>query len=776
MSPLVEYLSGSWFAMGFMKCLVLTALGTAFISRIRQRDLASLLWAGLLILQPLAFFSGLFPVSWKALPPVAVQRTVLPAAPAASPVPIVPPLAEPPTARDELPTPEFDPTGDEFPAFAESPAVPRLSFKDWLPALWLAGGLATLIPALRCLQASRRLQRSSAPLRMEKLWHRVGNTAARSIPLQLSPDVDAPGLISIFRPRVILPGSAEKWDDERLIAVLRHELHHVTRRDIMFRWLGRFSRALLWFHPAAWWLQSRLVLAQEKAADEAVLAAGVPATEYAGHLLELAVSSRAFPGIAMARRSQLGGRIRHLLAPRSSLSAGRRRMEVASLFAMIPAFAALLPLGFAAADPVQGAEVALVADHGSRPPILDRNGQVIATSDPARMPESLRGNPPDRWYPEGAMLAPVSGYISRDLRGDLVVGKGSGLEDSPLMAEGKTVRSSIDLRIQRLAWEALEKRQLPGAIVVMDPKSGELLAMASWPSCDVNRIADGVTPAEWQTLSEDPASPLLNRAVLPETPGSLAKVLVALAAAKADKARQVIHCGPSYPVGNFRIRDWNKERDEDLDLAGALASSCNTYFIPLAMELGSQAIQDIGLDFGFGSETALPWRGRAVWHGIDRSEGWAKNGELAMAAIGQAGVKYSLLDSARIMSSVASGEIRPPVFTLGTVVPDPVSLASLGIDEGELAIIRRGLVGSAQTLVQAVRESGLGGIVAGKTSTAQAGEKRYSVNFTGYAPADAPRYVVAVRFWAGPNDQPSGGRLAGPVAADLIKRLLSEAF
>jgi penicillin-binding protein 2 len=110
----------------------------------------------------------------------------------------------------------------------------------------------------------------------------------------------------------------------------------------------------------------------------------------------------------------------------------------------------------------------------------------------------------------------------------------------------------------------------------MDPHSGEVLAMASWPSFDPNRLAAGLTLEEWAALDNDPRQPLLNRATLPEAPGSLAKLLVALAAAKADKADRVIHCGPSYQIGSVTIRDWNLNRNEDLDLSRALGSSCNT--------------------------------------------------------------------------------------------------------------------------------------------------------------------------------------------------------
>jgi cell division protein FtsI/penicillin-binding protein 2 len=86
------------------------------------------------------------------------------------------------------------------------------------------------------------------------------------------------------------------------------------------------------------------------------------------------------------------------------------------------------------------------------------------------------------------------------------------------------------------------------------------------------------------------------------------------------------------------------------------------------------------------------------------------------------------------------------------------------------------MIASVDMLVPAVRETGLSGTIVGKTSTARAGTEKYSVNFAGYAPADAPRFVVAVRFTAEAKDQPSGGIIAGSVAADLMKSLLNSGF
>jgi beta-lactamase regulating signal transducer with metallopeptidase domain len=463
MNAIVELLSTGWFALGIFKVFALTILGAAFIACVRQRDLTSSLWMGLLLSLPLAFFSGLLPLSWKALPhvPKAVAETFL--KPAAHALPLPAPQSTTGAEDDLLLEPGHvivENVASSVPMAIMKPSSPSLSSGEWLLCLWISGGVITLLPAILSSLASRRLRRSPATPEMSSLWAGLAGDTADFVPLRISCDIEAPGVTSALRPEVILPVSALDWEKSQLASVLHHELHHIARHDLLFRSLGLLARALLWFHPAAWWIQSRLVLAQEQAADEAVLASGIPAADYATHLLDVAVSARTFPGIAMARRSQLGGRIRLLLAKRSSLSAMRKRAEFLFAAAMALVAVAVLPLGFAAGDSARAADEPITADHGDRPPILDRNGAVIATSDPARMPDSLRGIPPVRWYPGGEMLAPVSGYIFRDIHGGTVVGKGTGLEDSEFLADGRVLHSSIDIRIQRLAWAALQKREL----------------------------------------------------------------------------------------------------------------------------------------------------------------------------------------------------------------------------------------------------------------------------------------------------------------------------
>jgi beta-lactamase regulating signal transducer with metallopeptidase domain len=784
MNSFIETISNSWFVLGLVKATLVALAGGAFILCVRQRDLAAKLWAALAVLLPLALFSGALPLSWKALPRVEAVKTArlefvpLPLAagrPAQAPAT---PLHEESTG---LPV-----TGDEagLSEAAAAPVItprPSLSRDHLLILFWIAGGAATLLPGLLALLASRRLQRSAPPAEIVNLWREVAGKAAAPAPVRISRDVATPGIASVFFPEVLLPAAALEWEEERLLSVLRHEFHHIRRGDARLRWLGRVARSLLWFHPMAWWVQSRLVIAQERAADDAVIAAGIPAPEYAGHLLALASNARAFPGIAMARRSQVGRRIRTMLSPRPDLSPRRAGFERILTVVMSAVVVPAALIGFSGPETARAEEAAMIDDTGFRGPILDRNGVLLATSNPARMPGEIRSKPPIRWYPEGAAFAHFTGFVLPDDKGGIAVAKQT-LEDSPALADGKPLKLTVDARIQRLATQALEARQLPGALMVMDPNSGDVLAMASWPSFDPNRFADEMTTAERLEVFKAPGKLLLNRASLPVAPGSFAKLLVALAAAKADKADRVIHCGPRVQVGSASLRDWKQDRDEELNLTSAMEASCNTYFIPLALELGTAAVASIGKDMEFGPRANSPWTWRPIWLSHYEPDKKPTEFDLAITAIGQGRTQLSLIDMARVMSAVASGEIRPARFTEADPASDPQALADLGIDARELAMIRQGLIDAVNGPRGVTKRAGLEGVtVAGKSATTQIGRGGHAATFTGYVPAEKPRFVVSAIFVregppSGQGDGVSGGTTAAPVVAELMKALLDAGY
>lgn len=177
----------------------------------------------------------------------------------------------------------------------------------------------------------------------------------------------------ILRPAVLVPADADGWSPERLRVVLLHELAHVARRDCLWQTLASLCCAAYWFHPGVWWAARRMRVEREQACDDRVLRAGTRASEYAGHLLEVARASRARPltaaaAVAMARRSQLEGRVIAVL------DAARERGAVPGRAALVAggvAAVALFPIAAAApgeAPPPSRDAVAMQAA-SARPPL-----------------------------------------------------------------------------------------------------------------------------------------------------------------------------------------------------------------------------------------------------------------------------------------------------------------------------------------------------------------------------------------------------------------------
>lgn len=783
MNAVLEIVSGSWLAMGFVKSLMFAAAGTAFIGCIRQRDLAASLWAMLLLLLPVAFFSGLLPVSLKALPkpvpesmtsPQVTRTTTLSAA-----------IEEPIVVEEGIPEVNGSAKASySLPAAFLLPAPDRRIFssEQWLLCLWIIGGGVTLLPGLRAVMVSRRLRRFAAPAEIHELWQEVAGDTSGFVPVRISGDIEAPGVISALRPEVLLPAGALEWSSPRLASVLRHEFHHVRRHDLLVRWLGRIVRAVLWFHPAVWWVQSRMVIAQERAADESVVSSGVAAADYAGHLLETASNAALFPGIPMARRSQLGGRIHVLLSRGAIPGTLRRGLErcCAIVFTMLAMLAGFL--GFAVPATTQAADPEILAEKGLRGSILDRNGEIIATSDPLAMPADLREKPPLRWYPERNAIAPVSGYGSPDAESKFQIVAGTGLEGSPGLAEGKGVKSTIDLRIQRLAWKELERAKLPGSIIVMDPRSGEVLAVASWPAIDPNAYADGVTEAEWLAWQRDEQEPLLNRAFTLHPPASFAKLVLSLAAAKDGLGDRSYYSSSSLKVGRISVSDSHPSNGH-FGFRSALKAGRNTWFSQLAMDLGHQRAHDIWHELIQPRRGDFSWQAPAsVWFPAEQKD---TPENLAIAALGAGLNQSSLLDIASIMSSVADGTAREPSFILGEKGRPPVTLAGIGVKDAELQLIRDTLRENVNSSGSALKAKLERVAVAGiPFSASQMRGKAYRsdsmrilASFAGYAPADEPRYTVAIRL-SGRGSSPTspfyGGTVAAPMAARLLQAIFAE--
>lgn len=219
--------------------------------------------------------------------------------------------------------------------------------RSWLFALWALGALFVVVRLLHGVVWALRLNATARPARPARQGVRV------------SSEIEAPVVVGLLRPIVLLPITSQGWTEERTQAVLLHEFSHVRRHDGLALFVAQLACALYWFHPLAWLARSRLRRECELAADESVIAAGLRPSSYAQHLLEIARGLVPVSGIAMAARpSELANRIQVLV------SRDRLPSPLTRAHAMLIAAAGLVVLGSVAcvsADSAGGAKPALTA-------------------------------------------------------------------------------------------------------------------------------------------------------------------------------------------------------------------------------------------------------------------------------------------------------------------------------------------------------------------------------------------------------------------------------
>ena len=228
----------------------------------------------------------------------------------------------------------------------------RLSPDTRLLLLWLAGALAVLAVSLSGLGRIWYLSHSAESL-TDDSWRALAAELSRKlgiralVRLKMSLQSSVPMVWGLWRPVLLLPAEAEDWSPERRRVVLLHELAHIQRADCLIQWLSQFVSAAFWFQPLVWMALRHHRLEREKACDDQVLLAGTRASDYAGHLLDLAAASRTsyappMAALTMARRSELEGRLLSILDGRCLERGLSRRIAVVT---GLGALALILPLG-----------------------------------------------------------------------------------------------------------------------------------------------------------------------------------------------------------------------------------------------------------------------------------------------------------------------------------------------------------------------------------------------------------------------------------------------
>ncbi|MCA6233680.1 MAG: penicillin-binding protein 2 [Phenylobacterium sp.] len=360
---------------------------------------------------------------------------------------------------------------------------------------------------------------------------------------------------------------------------------------------------------------------------------------------------------------------------------------------------------------------------------------------------------------------------------------------------GKEVQLSLDMDLQLRGLELFGEES--GAAVLMDCRSGDILAMVSAPSFDANRFVRGLSAAEYKALAEYDHKPLFNKALTATyPPGSTFKTLVAVAALEAGfSADMTINCPGHW---NFGGRRWRCDAVHGAtNMHDAIATSCDTYFYTISLKLGPDRIADTARRFGLGQafDIGIPGQKKGLIpdtaykrRAFPRDPVWHP-GETPSFGIGQGYTLVTALQQCVAAARMANGRkaLVPRLIRSvgGVATPDASAAPDLDFDPAHLALVREAM-GSVTTRGTAARtgQIGLGDVrMSGKTGTAQG----YNYNggrgvhgtagpwhlrdhawFTGFAPHDTPRYAIAVLVEHGGF----GAQAAAPRARDLMRLAL----
>ena len=357
---------------------------------------------------------------------------------------------------------------------------------------------------------------------------------------------------------------------------------------------------------------------------------------------------------------------------------------------------------------------------------------------------------------------------------------------------GDDLYLTIDIRLQRLAEDLLGEEL--GAIVAINPQTGDTLALASQPSFDPNALSRGLSSSEWRELLHDTRHPLTNRAVQGlYPPGSTFKIVMAAAALDTQTmaGSDYISCQGGFRLGRRTFRDWKLAGHGSVNLKTALTQSCDVYFYKVGHRMGIEKIAWYARQFGLGQRTGIDLPAERA--GLVPSEEWKMKtkgeqwypGETISVSIGQGYLSVTPIQMAQVVALVATkGRLVQPRLIRATRnrstghIEDWPTFASrdIGISSSIFSQIEGGLSAVVTEGTARRAQSSLVSI-AGKTGTAQVVALRAKPNkdmakqfrdhawFVAYAPVEDPQIAVVVLV----EHMGHGGSAAAPLAKELIE-------
>jgi penicillin-binding protein 2 len=346
---------------------------------------------------------------------------------------------------------------------------------------------------------------------------------------------------------------------------------------------------------------------------------------------------------------------------------------------------------------------------------------------------------------------------------------------------GKPIQLTIDYDLQVVAESALAGKS--GAVVALDPRTGEVLAMASQPALDPNDFAVRVPREEWQRLNEDPGHPMLNRTIQAQlAPGSVFKVVMATAMLETGAVPEnfTVTC-PGYASFYGRtFHCWDKRGHGTVGLYGAVVNSCDVFFYNLGKRLGIDRISEYATALGLGKRTGIDLPGEEP--GLIPSEAWKQRvfhqpwyaGETISVAVGQGAVVTTPLQLAHTIGGIAMGGVFMQPHLLMDL--QPIHKENFPLREETVEKVTQAMFGVVNAGGTAANSKLANIEFCGKTGSAQVigydtrdrlgKKKEFEDNawFVGYAPRRNPEIVVAVLVQGGQH-----GALVAPIARDIVK-------
>lgn len=430
---------------------------------------------------------------------------------------------------------------------------------------------------------------------------------------------------------------------------------------------------------------------------------------------------------------------------------------------------------------------------------------------------------PERTYPTSTFAAHLLGYVrevsdeqmkqGRYRRGDMIGQSGlerlldeylrgrDGGERIEVDALGRPVQvmrreepdpgaqvfTTVDRRIQEAVERTMAGRA--GAVVVMDPRNGDVLAMTSSPAFPLDRLTGNLDREEWVRLVRDPMTPLMNRALQGQyPPASIFKIIVAAAGLQEGSLTPMdrIYCNGEFHLGNWTFKDWKPGGHGHVDLHSAIAQSCDIFFYQAGLKVGGDTMARYAQAFGLGAPTGIDLGGERfglvpLSGGRTRSRRPWQAGDTVNMSIGQGQLLVTPLQIARMISAVANGGVlwKPRLVQRveradGTLAYESSSKMTERVELSPVVwtFLRHAMADVVKDGTGALaRVPGVD--IAGKTGTAQTMAKSDASKgqdhawFASFAPADDPQVVVVVLVERGGK----GGQVAAPIARQIYEAI-----